>query len=274
MSNHWLRLWHEMPNDPKWRTIARASKQPLALVQAMYIHLLVDASRNVTRGHISVTLEDLASALDCDTEQVEKIYDAMQGRVLKENELTGWSARQPVREDLGNSKTGAKSAAARKREQRAREKEERESAECHEASRNVTTDKDTDTDTEYNSLSARDAQPAPPDQVPATATPPQPLDDQQRFAMPDDWQPDPSTLKTLLRTQASIQPDDVTPELIDKYRLYCIGRGDYQNNRGWHAGLLRWAINERPSAKVVPMRQAAAGPDFSDTSWADDLGVM
>ena len=66
MSNHWLRLWHDMPNDPKWRTIARVSQQPLALVQAMYVHLLVDASRNVTRGHASVTHEDLASALDCD----------------------------------------------------------------------------------------------------------------------------------------------------------------------------------------------------------------
>ncbi|ENT9428360.1 hypothetical protein QSD88_RS19685, partial [Escherichia coli] len=23
MANAWLRLWHDMPNDPKWRTIAR-----------------------------------------------------------------------------------------------------------------------------------------------------------------------------------------------------------------------------------------------------------
>ncbi|ENW0797054.1 MULTISPECIES: hypothetical protein, partial [Escherichia] len=22
MANAWLRLWHDMPNDPKWRTIA------------------------------------------------------------------------------------------------------------------------------------------------------------------------------------------------------------------------------------------------------------
>ncbi|ENW8560590.1 hypothetical protein ACR6SH_005434, partial [Escherichia coli] len=25
MANAWLRLWHDMPNDPKWRTIARVS---------------------------------------------------------------------------------------------------------------------------------------------------------------------------------------------------------------------------------------------------------
>lgn len=123
MSNFWLRLWHDMPNDPKWRTIARVSKQPLALVQATYIHILVDASRNVTRGHVTVTFEDLASALDCDASQIEDIYNAMQGRVLDGNELTGWALRQPKREDAGNPATGAKSAAQRKREQRERKKE-------------------------------------------------------------------------------------------------------------------------------------------------------
>ncbi|EOP2197647.1 hypothetical protein QSF09_003200, partial [Escherichia coli] len=25
MANAWLRLWHDMPNDPKWRTISRVS---------------------------------------------------------------------------------------------------------------------------------------------------------------------------------------------------------------------------------------------------------
>ncbi|EEY1988416.1 phage replisome organizer, partial [Escherichia coli] len=40
MANAWLRLWHDMPNDPKWRTIARVSGQPIATVMAVYIHLL------------------------------------------------------------------------------------------------------------------------------------------------------------------------------------------------------------------------------------------
>ncbi|ENB5641076.1 hypothetical protein ABH220_005106, partial [Escherichia coli] len=71
MATSWLRLWHDMPNDPKWRTISRVSGQPIATVMAVYVHLLVSASRNVTtchdvsrRGHIDVTTEDLASALD------------------------------------------------------------------------------------------------------------------------------------------------------------------------------------------------------------------
>lgn len=139
----WLRLWHDMPNDPKWRTISRASKQPIALVQAVYIHLLVDASQNVTkchdvsqRGHVTVTIEDLASALDVENEQIEAVLNAMQGRVLDGSKITGWESRQPKKEDLGNAETGAKSAAQRKREQRERERIQREEEQnknaCHE----------------------------------------------------------------------------------------------------------------------------------------------
>lgn len=153
MSNQWLRLWHDMPNDPKWRTISRLSGQPIALVQAVFLHLLVDASRNVTRGHVTVTPEDLSSALDVTEGEILAIQEAMQGRVLNGNRLSGWAGRQPKREDSGNENTGAKSAAERKREQRQREKEAKElsgsqpeSRHCHVESRNVPLDKDTDKD--------------------------------------------------------------------------------------------------------------------------------
>ena len=153
MSNQWLRLWHDMPNDPKWRTIARTSSQPISLVQAVYLHLLVDASRNVTRGHTDVTSEDLASALDVTDEAIEAILTAMQGRVLEGRALSGWEKRQPKREDSGDPETGAKSAAQRKREQREREKKQATKGDetpCHDESRNVTLDKDTDKEKENN----------------------------------------------------------------------------------------------------------------------------
>ena len=155
MSNSWLRLWHDMPNDPKWRTIARVSGQPVSLVVSTYLHLMVDASRNVTRGHVDVTAEDIASALDVTEEQIEKIFSAMQGRVMEGNKLTGWEKRQPKREDSGDGESGAKSAAERKREQRERERLaqiELEKQQCHEASRNVTTDTDKDTEKELKPL--------------------------------------------------------------------------------------------------------------------------
>ena len=144
MANEWLRLWHDMPTDPKWRTIARISGQPISLVQAVFLHILVDASRNVTRGHATVTHEDLASALDVTEDQIKAILDAMQGRVLNGDEVTGWSKRQVKRED---SETGAKSAAERKREQRERENSQHEISvvtQCHAASQEKPLDKDTD----------------------------------------------------------------------------------------------------------------------------------
>lgn len=144
----WLRLWHDMPNDPKWRTIARLSGESIALVMSTYVHLLVDASRNVTRGHVNVTLEDIASALDVTEDKIDAILKAMEGRVLSEGAILGWEKRQPKREDSGSEITGAKSASQRKKEQRERQKPSSDapvSAQklpvvtlCHAESRNVT----------------------------------------------------------------------------------------------------------------------------------------
>lgn len=146
MANSWLRLWHDMPNDPKWRTIARISMQPVALVQAVYIHLLVSASQNVTRGHVDVTTEDIASALDVTEEEIEQIFLAMQGRVLDGNAISGWEKRQVKKEDAGNTSGSAKSAAERKREQRERDRQRKIEEGGHDESRTVTTDKDKDKD--------------------------------------------------------------------------------------------------------------------------------
>lgn len=163
MSIQWFRLWHDMPNDPKWRTIARISGEPVALVIAVYLHLLTDASRNVTRGHVTVTAEDLASALDVTDQQIQSIFDAMEGRVVVEKALSGWDKRQVKREDSGDEETGAKSAAQRKKEQREREKqaaleaaEQDKEKQCHEASRNVTLDKEKDKEKKSSSLSVPD----------------------------------------------------------------------------------------------------------------------
>lgn len=117
MANQWLRLWHDLPNDPKWRTIARVSKQRIGDVIAVYLHVLVDASANESeRGRTqSVNVEDVATALDLDNEQVEAILAAMQGRVLDGDLVTGWEKRQPVRED--GSASRAKAWRERKKEE-------------------------------------------------------------------------------------------------------------------------------------------------------------
>ena len=105
MANQWLRLWNDMPNDPKWRTISRVSGRPIPEVISVYLHLLVCASnamkRGVTQGWSS---EDVATALDMETASVELILSAMQGRVMEGDKLTGWEKRQPKREDSSSER--------------------------------------------------------------------------------------------------------------------------------------------------------------------------
>ena len=102
MANSWLRLWHDMPNDPKWRTIARVSKQPISSVLAVYVHLLVIASNATERGRTqNACTEDLASALDLDNEQIEAIMSAMQGRVLDGDIVSGFGRCVPTNKDMG-----------------------------------------------------------------------------------------------------------------------------------------------------------------------------
>lgn len=96
----WVRLWHDMPTDPKFRTIARAAKQPLPVVVSIFTFMLTDASANETeRGRTTATDEDIASAFDLDEDAVSAVRQAMQGRVLDGEWLAGWSKRQPKKED-------------------------------------------------------------------------------------------------------------------------------------------------------------------------------
>lgn len=122
MANLWLRLWHEMPNDPKWRTISRISGETVSTVLAVYIHLMVDASQNTKdRGKSTLRVEDLESALDLSGDSVRAILSAMETRVIDDGVLSGWDRRQPAREIPLDS--SAKTDAERKREQRARQKQ-------------------------------------------------------------------------------------------------------------------------------------------------------
>lgn len=114
MANQWFRLWHDMPNDPKWRTIARASDQPIAAVIGVYLHILTNASNAGERGRLEkLSCEDIASALDLEGSQVEAILEAMQGRVLQGDAVSGWQRRQPIRED-GSAERARNWRAARK----------------------------------------------------------------------------------------------------------------------------------------------------------------
>ena len=223
----WLRLWHDMPNDPKWRTIARISGQPISLVQAMYLHLLVDASRNVTRGHVTVTKEDVASALDVTDEQIELVLSAMQGRVLDGNKVTGWEKRQPKREDAGNSETGAKSAAQRKREQRERQKKEQEGNGCHSPSRGVTESHDR---LDKRRLEEDQKQTPPPTRTDE-------FDSRIKFAMSDGWEPDPKTFSAVLFRNGMAGQTFDADQLLEFRSFWIASPDDHRTQAKWEHAL-------------------------------------
>ncbi|MBK8113573.1 MAG: hypothetical protein IPK44_03025 [Candidatus Accumulibacter sp.] len=121
MSESWVRLWSGATTDPKWQTIARKSGQPRHLVIALFVHLMLIANDANVRGDVGgLSIEDAASAMDCDEEQVEAIINAMQGRVISDGRLSGWDARQIVRQDAVIE--GSKPSAQRVREHRQRMK--------------------------------------------------------------------------------------------------------------------------------------------------------
>jgi hypothetical protein len=139
MANQWLRLWHDMPTDPKWRTISKVSGQRIGDVIAVFTHLLVCASNATERGRThSFNCEDVASALDLETEQVTAIIDAMQSRVLDGDKLKGWESRQVAREDGSAERAKAWREAQKAKTERTPNAPERKQ----------TPDKDTDKDTD------------------------------------------------------------------------------------------------------------------------------
>ena len=96
----WCRLWHDAPDDPKWRVIAQKAGVRTGYVWAVWCRMLVNASKSSERGHLESWDDEVeAVALDYEHEEVQAIRKAMQGKVLDGNRLMGWEKRQPKRED-------------------------------------------------------------------------------------------------------------------------------------------------------------------------------
>lgn len=105
--SRWVRLWIDMPTDPKWRVIAKRAGRPISETLAVFMFMLANAGeRNETQSNadergvlVNWSDEDVAAALDIETAHVTAICEAMQGKTLDGNKLTGWEKRQPKRED-------------------------------------------------------------------------------------------------------------------------------------------------------------------------------
>ncbi|QHG42512.1 primosomal protein I [Escherichia coli] len=253
--------------------MARVSGQPIATVMAVYIHLLVSASRNVTtchgvslRGHIDVTTEDLASALDVTEDVIDSILHAMQGRVLDGDLISGWEKRQVLKEDNGNVSQTAKSPAERKRAQREREKLRKHNADCHDESRRVThlsrqvtTDKDTDkdTDTELNPThNARESIPTSESNgAPLQTAEPEYLDGLSepigKFSMTTVWQPSPDFRQRAAVWGMALPEPEFTPAELAAFRDYWMAEGKVFTQVQWEQKFARHVQHVRAQVKPV-----------------------
>ena len=151
----WVRLWHDMPTDPKWRVVARKSGQPLPCVIALFTLMMTTASAADERGSIEgLSVEDAAAALDMDEDDVAAIFDAMVDRVVENGRLSGWERRQPKREDG--------TAAERKKAWKERQKAKSERGGTQEnAAERAREETDTDTDTFEDKPQKREARAQP-----------------------------------------------------------------------------------------------------------------
>jgi hypothetical protein len=142
--SQWVRLWEDMPTDPKWRVIAKRSGRSISEVMAVFNFMMTNAGANATeRGKLkSWEDDDVAAALDIESENVVAIREAMQGKVLDGDSLKGWERRQPKRED--NAAERAKAWREAKKEAAANASERTETQPS--APKRPDTDTDTDTD--------------------------------------------------------------------------------------------------------------------------------
>ncbi|NMY20808.1 DnaT-like ssDNA-binding domain-containing protein [Pseudomonas sp. WS 5410] len=279
----WLRLWHDMPNDPKWRTIARVSGRPISEVMAIYCHLLVMASSNPDRGHVdgitchdmsrenvtnvtSVTcheinfVEGISTALDVDIQHIESVLTAMQGRVLDGDLVSGWESRQPKREDAGTNEYGPKSARQRKRDERERKKQQAENDGCHDASRSVTQSHDRlDKRREDQKLHTHTAQ--------------------SKFSLHDAWEPDPTTFTAVLFRNGMANQTFEADQLLE-FRSYWISRpDDLKTQAQWEHALAQQlkrqvrtqqangGIPNETGRRTAPSRTRNAHDILTDPDW-------
>lgn len=103
----WVRLYHDMPTDPKWRVIAMKSGHPISSVISVFVFVLTNASANgADRGRLNnLDPEAVGAALDLSDQAVMDILKAMEGRVINDGRLVAWDARNPKREDDASNRT-------------------------------------------------------------------------------------------------------------------------------------------------------------------------
>lgn len=236
MANQWFRLWVDMVNDPKWRTIARVSDQKVGDVIAVYVHMMTMAANASERGRTEGwNDEDVATALDIETSQVQAIRCAMQGRVLDGDYLTGWEKRQPLRED---------GAADRAKAWREAQKEQKR-MQANAPEREQTLDK----------IREEEIKTIEPIEGTVEVSPKRRATDATATRLPPDWQPSDTDLDFCHRERPDLDPLHVA----SRFRDYWVGVGGAKGRKvDWPATWRNWVRNEKMPTNVAKFDPVAA----------------
>lgn len=200
-----------MPNDPKWRLIARRAGATIAEVGWLFIHMMDNAAGAKFDGKLRGWNDEVvAIALDMDEEKVRAIRTAMQGVVLDGEELTGWKGRQ----EIHSSGTGA---------ERTRRWRERQA-------------------TQANAAADPPAVPANVIEEPAPAAPTKSrkrADGSSRTRMTEDMQPSAAMRATAERHQMT--PQEFRTE-FQHFRSWHLAKGDASASwdHSWVTWVMKW----------------------------------
>jgi hypothetical protein len=242
-----------MINDPKWRTIARASKQKIGDVVAVYVHMMTCASNATERGRTEGwSDEDVATALDIKTEDVTAIREAMQGRVLDDDRLTGWEKRQPIRED---DSAAARAKAWREAKKAEKQQEEQEQTPPNASKRKETLeeirrDKDKEPDKEQK-----------------------PKADARGSRLPADWKPEIHEIEFCQKTR----PDLEVVEVANRFRDFWVAQPGAKGRKAdWVATWRNWIRNEKQGNRRTPTTTPSrhSGFDLIDYSQGVEDGKI
>lgn len=135
----WFRWYHGTASDPKFGGIARRSRQTRERVLFVWAMLLESASEGEPRGAYSVTADDIADVLHCETSDIDAVLACMQDAgMIAGSSIQAWEKRQAARDD----------SAARQRKKRERDADVTRTARDSDADvtpLEVEIEKDTDT---------------------------------------------------------------------------------------------------------------------------------
>lgn len=236
----WCRLHHDTPTDPKWRTIARRSGQPVERIIAVWVFMLTNASASTERGTLEGwDDEDVAGALDVDPDDIAAIRNAMQGKTLDGDRLTGWDKRQPKRERIDDSRERVK--AHRQRQEPQETAIHDDVTPCNATQRHETPRLD------ERRLDKKEP-PSPNGDAPPKSK------SKGGTRLPDDWHPSPDEIE--FAKQCGVDPDTEAPKFRDYWHGIAGAKGRKQD---WPATWRNWCRRAAEDAQNRKPRDQPSG---------------